>query len=91
MDLGEGLRIDQLVASGIAHRAPPRAWARFLDSLARLGAAPLPKHRVRILPLPGQRGRYVADRNYLVLERQSNAWRANWDIENSGLTPSLGL
>ena len=91
MDLGEGNRIDQLVASGIAHRAPPRAWARFLGSLARLGAAPLPKHRVRILPLPGQRGRYVAERNYLVLERRSDAWQAAWEIENSGLTPPLSL
>ena len=91
MDLAEGLRIDQLVASGIAHRAPPRAWARFLGSLARLGAAPLPKHRVRILPLPGQRGRYVAERNYLVLERRSDAWQAAWEIENSGLTQPLSL
>ena len=91
MGLAEGLRIDQLVASGIAHRAPPVAWARFLGSLAQLGEAPLPRHRLRILPLPGQRGRYVAERNYLVLERQSDTWRATWNLENSGLTPPLSL
>ena len=91
MGLAEGLRIDQLVASGIAHRAPPVAWARFLGSLAQLGEAPLPRHRVRILPLPGQRGRYVAQRNYLVLERRSDTWRATWNLENSGLTPPLSL
>jgi len=91
MELGEGLRIDQLVASGIAHRAPPRAWARFLGSLAQLGEAPLSQNPIRIRPLPGQHGCYVAQRNYLVLERRLDTWLANWELEDSGLTPPLRL
>ena len=91
MELGEGLRIDQLVASGIAHRPPPKAWARFLGSLAQLGDAPLAHHPIRTERLPGQRARYVAERNYLVLERQSDQWSAAWDLEESGLTSVLEL
>ena len=91
MDLGEGLRIDQLVASGIAHRAPPRAWARFLGSLAQLGEAPLARHPIRIERLPGQRGRYVAERNYLICERRSDRWSAAWELETGGRTPDLAL
>ena len=91
MELGHGLGIHQLVASGIAHRAPPRAWARILGSLARLGEAPLAQHPIRTERLPGQRARYVAERNYLMLERQSDRWSAAWDLEESGLTPNLAL
>ena len=91
MELGRGLGVHQLVASGIAHRAPPRAWARFLGSLAQLGKAPLAQHPIRIERLPGQRARYVTERNYLVLERQSDRWSAAWDLEKSGLTPTLAL
>ena len=91
MDLGEGLRIDQLVASGIAHRAPPVAWARILGALAQLGDAPLAGHPIRIGRLPGQRRRYVAERNYLVLDRRSSRWSAAWELEFSGLTTDLAL
>lgn len=41
MALSGNRRMHQLVASGIAHRAPPPAWARFLGALAALGDAPL--------------------------------------------------
>lgn len=91
MDLGDGLVFNQLVASGIAHRAPPRAWARFLGALSWLGEDPLPEHPIRVARLPGQRHRYLADRNYLVLERDRGAWRARWDLESAGLTPPLAL
>jgi len=91
MELGKGLRVDQLVASGIAHRPPPRAWARFLGSLAQLGDAPLAHHPIRTERLPGQRARYIAERNYLILERQSDQWSAAWDLEESGLTSALEL
>lgn len=83
--------IHQLVASGISHRAPPRAYARMLGLLAGLGDAPLPGHPVRIKPLPGQRHRYVAERNYLVLDRRAGRWQALWHLENSGVTPPLNL
>lgn len=58
---------------------------------ARLGEAPLAQHPIRTEQLPGQRARYVAERNYLMLERQSDRWSAAWDLEESGLTPNLAL
>ena len=91
MDLGQGLHLHQLVASGITHRAPPKAWARVLGALSWLGETPLPEHPIRIAPLPAQRARYVAERNYLVLERQDDRWRARWELEASGTTPALDI
>jgi hypothetical protein len=91
MDLGGGLHLNQLVASGISHRAPPKAWARFLGALAALGEDPLPDHPIRIRPLPGQKSRYIAERNYLILERASGQWSARWDLEVSGMTAPLPL
>ena len=91
MDIGNGLHLHQLVASGIAHRAPPKAWARVLGALSWLGENPLPGHPIRVACLPGQRARYVAERNYLVLERQDSTWRAWWELEVSGATPALQL
>lgn len=91
MTLGPGITLDQLVASGVAHRAPPKAWARFLGTLARLGESPLRGHPIRVKPLPGQRALYTAERNWLLLERRGGAWSARWDLEHSGLTPPLTL
>jgi hypothetical protein len=91
MDLGDGRHFHQLVASGVAHRAPPRAWARVLGALSWLGENPLPDHPIRIARLPGQPTRYVAERNYLVLERQDDTWRAWWELETSGTTPALTI
>ena len=83
--------LDQLVASGIAHRAPPKAWARFLGALAQLGESPLRGNPIRIRRIPGQASRYIAERNYLLLERHSDSWRARWVLEQSGTTPPLTL
>ncbi|WP_234855215.1 alkaline phosphatase D family protein [Paracoccus everestensis] len=83
--------IHQLVASGISHRAPPRGYARALGLFAGLGDAPLQGHPIRIKPLPGQKHRYVAERNYLVLDRRAGRWQAVWHLEDSGLTPPLAL
>ena len=91
MELDGGLRIDQLVASGIAHRPPPSSWARLLGSLAQLGGAPLARHPIRIERLPGQPTRYIAERNYLMLERRSNRWSAAWELEAGGRTPDFAL
>lgn len=91
MTLGPGTTLDQLVASGVAHRAPPKAWARFLGALARLGESPLRGHPIRVKPLPGQRPLYTAERNYLLLERAGGAWSARWDLEHGGMTPPLAL
>lgn len=91
MDLGDGLHLNQLVASGIAHRPPPKGWARVLGALASLGEDPLPEHPIRIARIPGQRLRYVAERNYLLLERAAGHWRARWDLENSGMTAPVEL
>ena len=83
--------IHQLVASGISHRAPPQAYARGLGLFAGLGEAPLPGHPIRIKPLPGQRHRYAAERNYLTLDRKDGRWQAVWHLEESGPTPPLAL
>lgn len=83
--------IRQLVASGIAHPAPPRAWAWFLGQLARLGETPLAKHPIRLLPLPGHGSIYKAERNYLMLDRAANSWTACWRLDKSGWTPPVEL
>ena len=83
--------IHQLVASGISHRAPPQNYARVLGWFAGLGEAPLADHPISIRPLPGQPRRYVAERNFLTLQRQDGAWRAVWHLEDSGETPPLAL
>lgn len=91
MDLRGGRLLHQLVASGIAHRAPPTAWARTLGALSILGEDPLPGHPIRIRPLPGQRRRYVAERNYLTLTRRDGSWHGQWTLERSGVTEPLAL
>lgn len=87
----DAARIHQLVASGISHRAPPRAYARALGLFAGLGEAPLKGHPIRIRPLPGRRHRYVAERNFLTLAREGGRWRAVWHLEEGGPTPPLAL
>jgi hypothetical protein len=91
MALAGGGVLHQLVASGIAHRPPPQAWARFLGALASLGDSPLPGHPIRIRCIPGQRARYVAERNYLVLERSGDDWSAAWELEHAGRSGTLPL
>lgn len=83
--------LHQLVASGIAHPPPPRAYARCLGALARLGESPLPGHAIRMRPLPGRRVRYTDQRNYLMLERRDGAWWTYWELETSGATKPLAL
>jgi len=90
MAAGEA-RVHQLVASGIAHRAPPQGYARSLGALAGLGDAPVPGHPIRIHPLPGQKHRYAAERNYLELCRSDGAWSAIWHLEDSGDTAPMAL
>ena len=92
MPLSSGATLHQLIASGIAHPAPSSWWARALGALARLGEDPLPGRRVTLHPLPGQRGIYVAERNYLVLSRAAGGdWSATWECEDSGRSPALAL
>lgn len=83
--------LHQLVASGISHPPPPGLYATLLGALARLGKAPLPDNPISLHPLPGQRGIYTPQRNYLVLERQASLWRAWWELEKGGPTPSIPL
>ncbi|GLP86069.1 alkaline phosphatase D family protein [Tritonibacter mobilis] len=85
------MRVHQLVASGIAHRAPPQGYARSLGTLAGLGDAPVSGHPIRIHPLPGQKHRYTAERNYLELRRTGGTWHAVWHLEDSGDTEPMAL
>jgi hypothetical protein len=88
---GHSAPVHQLVSSGISHRAPPKAWAWVLGTLARLGEAPIPEHPIRIRPLPGRGGVYAAQRNFLTLERGGDEWRARWTLEEAGDTPWLTI
>lgn len=81
----------QLVASGISHPPPPRSYARALGALASFGEGPLRNHRIRLHPLPGTRGIYTAERNYLVVEKTQDRWTASWDLENTLATPLLDI
>jgi len=83
--------LHQLVASGITHPPPPRAYARALGALARFGESPLADRRIALTALPGQRTIYTAQRNYLLLERCAGAWSARWELEEDGPTPALNL
>jgi hypothetical protein len=83
--------LHQLVASGITHPPPPRAYARALGALARFGESPLADRRITLTSLPGQRTTYTAQRNYLLLERGAGAWSARWELEDDGPTPALNL
>lgn len=83
--------LHQLVASGIAHPAPPPGYARGLGALARLGESPLPDNPIRLHPLPGRSAIYTGQRNYLILERRDGHWSAWWELEEDGPTPRLAL
>ena len=91
MPLAAGRTLHQLIASGVAHPAPSRWWARALGWLATLGEDPLSGRRVTLKGIPGRRGIYTAERNYLVLTRERGAWSAAWECERSGRTPALPL
>ena len=90
MTTGRG-PIHQLVASGISHPAPRPGYARGLNLLARLGEAPLLGHKITLAPLPGRRSTYVAERNFLTIDRQCARWSANWELEEGGTTPPLAV
>jgi hypothetical protein len=79
------------VASGIAHPPPNWAYGAVLGLLARFGEAPLKDHPLRLHPLPGRRGVYTSERNYLVLERTQDVWTASWRLEHSGPTDPMPI
>lgn len=83
--------LHQLIASGIAHPPPPKWYGRVLGGLALLGESPLPRHPIRLHPLPGRRRIYTTERNYLMLQRHGGRWLAWWELERSGRTPPLEL
>lgn len=91
MPFSDGSVLHQLVASGIAHPAPPAGYAIGLGLLATLGEDPLPGRPVGLRPLPGRRWIYAAERNYLVLERDRGDWTASWELEHGGRTPTLAI
>lgn len=86
-----GRPMHQLVASGIAHPAPSVLYSWLLEGLARIPCRPFNGWASRMLPLPGMRSRYIAQRNYLILERLSGEWTAYWEFEQYGGTPPLAI
>lgn len=77
--------LHQLVASGISHPPPPKAYAGGLGLLASLGETPLAGRPIQLLPLPGQRRIYTSERNFLLLDQnQPGLWEATWFLEESG-------
>ncbi|SMD05341.1 hypothetical protein SAMN06297251_1222 [Fulvimarina manganoxydans] len=91
MRLRDGTHLHQLVSSGIAHRAPPKAYAVVLTMLARLGESPLPKRKIRLHRLPSIKTVYVEERNFMTLSRKGRDWSAEWELEDQGRTPPLQL
>ncbi|MCQ0988407.1 alkaline phosphatase D family protein [Jiella marina] len=91
MRLLDGSRMHQLVASGISHPAPHGAYPAVLGLLARVGESPLKGRKIRIKGLPGQRMKYVGERNYLVVQRKSGQWLAEWELEEGGRTSALSI
>ena len=91
MDAGGGRVLHQLVSSGVAHRPPPRLYARVLGALSVLGESPLPGQRITTRPIPGHRTRYVPQRNVLLLSRAGTRWQAVWEFEHSGASDPLPI
>lgn len=91
MPFRDGSILHQLVASGIAHPAPPAGYAIGLGLLATLGEDPLPGQPIGLRPLPGRGWIYAAERNYLVLKRDAGGWTAAWELERGGRTPALAI
>jgi hypothetical protein len=86
---GHGGRVEQLIASGIAHPPPPRALARALEALVRRpwrrGGLALEMHAV----VPDGR-RYLAERNWLEVEaRPDGTLDAVLHGEEAGALPLL--
>src|SRR3546814_10535494 len=89
MPCRDGNILHQLVASGIAHPAPPAGYAIGLGLLATLGEDPLPGRPIGLRPLPGRGWIYAAERNYLVLERGADGWTASWELRSEEHTSEL--
>lgn len=85
---GEGVAVDQLISSGIAHPAPPRGFARALGWLAHGVRHPAPGFATRMLKLPGTNRRYLGARNWLDLEVSADgALAAAWHHDGAEETP----
>lgn len=84
----DGVAVDQLISSGIAHPPPPRGFARALGWLARGARAPAPGFTVRMLELPGTGRRYLDARNWLELAVSAEGdLAAAWHHDGDGETP----
>ncbi|MBO0663577.1 alkaline phosphatase family protein [Jiella sp. MQZ9-1] len=91
MRLKAGGILHQLVASGIAHPAPNKAYPVVLGLLARFGESPLKGRKIRIRALPDYPTTYASERNYLVVARNDRGWTAEWELEMRGRTPPLAI
>ncbi|MEX6508204.1 alkaline phosphatase D family protein [Jiella sp. M17.18] len=87
----KGPTIHQLVASGIAHPPQTPGYPLMLSVLARFGDCPLAGASIDLLPLPGAKGTYTNERNYLVLSRTAGRWTAEWELEETGRSPALAI
>jgi hypothetical protein len=86
---GDGARIEQLIASGIAHPPPPRALARGYETFASLTGRRA-GIRVAMHPLLPDGRRYLAERNWLELEARPDGGReAVLHGERTGALPII--
>ena len=78
----DGVRIHQLISSGIVHAPPPAVAVTAYEWLGRHTTVLEPGLRVRLLEIPGHGRRYLRRRNWLSLDTAGDGrFRATWHTE----------
>lgn len=87
---GPGLRMRQLVSSGIVHPAPTGLGVEMMERLSGRRESLFDGLHLEMQPLPGTNRRLLAARNYLTLTgRDDGGIDAEWQVE--GMEGPLGL
>jgi hypothetical protein len=79
---GRGVRIHELISSGIVNPPPPAALVAVYELLGRRPMRPGPGLLVRLLAIPGHGRRYLRERNWLSLAAAGDGrFEAAWHAE----------